>query len=49
VALAEALFPQSQTHWFEDTGHDIPLYRPAALAEVIESFLEGRGIRKTGH
>lgn len=40
VALAERLLSQSQTRWFEDTLHDIPLHRPERLAEVIEEFLE---------
>lgn len=40
VALAEKLLAQSQTHWFEDTLHDIPLHRPETLATAIEEYLE---------
>lgn len=38
--LAARLLPRSHTAWFDDTPHDIPLYRPEELSQAIESFLE---------
>jgi pimeloyl-ACP methyl ester carboxylesterase len=38
VALAERRLPASKTIWMEDTVHDIPLHRPAQLAQAIEEF-----------
>ena len=40
VAAAQRLLPRSDVCWFEDTIHDVPLHRPAALAEAIASFAE---------
>jgi pimeloyl-ACP methyl ester carboxylesterase len=38
VALAEQRLARSQTIWMTDTVHDIPLQRPAELAEAIRAF-----------
>jgi pimeloyl-ACP methyl ester carboxylesterase len=38
VATAEERLPRSQTIWMTDTIHDIPLQRPAELAEAIKTF-----------
>jgi len=38
VARAEQASPLVKTLWFEDTVHDIPLYRPAELTKVIADF-----------
>lgn len=38
VARAEQANPRVRTHWFENTVHDIPLHRPAELAQVIGDF-----------
>lgn len=38
IALAEARVARAQTIWMEDTIHDIPLQRPAELAEAIADF-----------
>ncbi|MCC6174283.1 MAG: alpha/beta hydrolase [Chloroflexi bacterium] len=35
VERAAALFPDARVHWFENTVHDVPLQRPAELAELI--------------
>ncbi len=37
VARAAAALPNGQLLWMENTVHDIPLQRPAELAEIIES------------
>lgn len=37
VAKAAASIPRAHLLWMEDTVHDIPLQRPAELAEAIES------------
>ncbi len=39
IALAEARLARSQTIWMYDTIHDIPLQRPAELAEAIKRFV----------
>jgi pimeloyl-ACP methyl ester carboxylesterase len=38
VAKAAATIPNARLLWMEDTVHDIPLQRPAELAEAIESI-----------
>jgi pimeloyl-ACP methyl ester carboxylesterase len=38
VATAAERLPQSQTIWMNDTIHDIPLQRPAELAEAIKTW-----------
>jgi pimeloyl-ACP methyl ester carboxylesterase len=38
IALAETRLARSQTVWLHDTIHDIPLQRPAELAEAIKGF-----------
>lgn len=35
VEQAQEVLPGLQVRWFEDTYHDIPLHRPAGLAELI--------------
>jgi pimeloyl-ACP methyl ester carboxylesterase len=42
VANAAAALPNGRLLWMEDTVHDIPLQRPAALAEAIESVAVGQ-------
>ncbi len=44
VARAEQVNPQARTIWFENTAHDIPLHRPAELAQAILDFGRLRGI-----
>lgn len=39
VAKAAATIPNARLLWMEDTVHDIPLQRPAELAEAIESIV----------
>lgn len=39
AARAAQTNPRVQTHWFENTIHDVPLQRPAELAEVIRAFI----------
>ena len=38
VGAAERLLPRSEVRWFEDTIHDVPLHRAAALADAIAGF-----------
>jgi hypothetical protein len=38
IAAAEEHLKQSQTIWMTDTLHDIPLQRPAELAEAIKTW-----------
>ncbi len=38
IARAEQRLSQSRTIWLNDTIHDIPLQRPAELAQAIEGF-----------
>ncbi len=38
VATAQERLQQSQTIWMTDTIHDIPLHRPAELADAIKTF-----------
>jgi len=40
VARAMQAAPQTQTVWFEDTVHDIPLHRPNELAQAMLKFLQ---------
>ena len=42
IALAEERAPSPEVVWMDDTIHDVPLQRPAALAGAIRSFLESR-------
>jgi pimeloyl-ACP methyl ester carboxylesterase len=39
VLLAEKRLARSRTIWMEDTLHDIPLHRPAELAQAILDFV----------
>lgn len=38
VEIAQDLLAQSETVWFDETVHDIPLQRPERLAQVILDF-----------
>ncbi|MEW5872919.1 MAG: alpha/beta hydrolase [Chloroflexota bacterium] len=38
LARAQAHMPNLQAHWMADTIHDVPLQRPAELAEMIARF-----------
>ncbi len=38
VAQAQQNSPRVLVRWFEDTVHDIPVHRPAALAQAIAEF-----------
>jgi pimeloyl-ACP methyl ester carboxylesterase len=38
IATAEERLQRSQTIWMNDTIHDIPLQRPAELAEAIKTW-----------
>ena len=38
IAIAQRLLPHSETVWFADTIHDVPLQRPRKLANVIVRF-----------
>ena len=40
VARALRLLPDARAVWFEDTMHDVPLQRPAELAEVLARFVK---------
>jgi pimeloyl-ACP methyl ester carboxylesterase len=40
IATAEERLQRSQTIWMTDTIHDIPLQRPAELAQAIKTFVE---------
>jgi pimeloyl-ACP methyl ester carboxylesterase len=40
IATAEERLQRSQTIWMMDTIHDIPLQRPAELAQTIKTFVE---------
>jgi pimeloyl-ACP methyl ester carboxylesterase len=42
VTNAVAALPNGRLLWMEDTVHDVPLQRPAELAEAIESVAAGR-------
>jgi len=41
VAAAQKGLARVSTHWFPETGHDIQLHRPEALAQVLLRELEG--------
>lgn len=41
MARAESLLPVSKTVWLEDSIHDVPLQRPALLAETIRKHIAG--------
>lgn len=34
------LLPRCEVRWFQNTIHDIPLHRPAELAQAIEEFAQ---------
>jgi pimeloyl-ACP methyl ester carboxylesterase len=38
IAVAEERLKRSQTIWMTDTIHDVPLQRPAELAQTIRKF-----------
>jgi pimeloyl-ACP methyl ester carboxylesterase len=40
IAQAQQDNPHVLVHWFADTIHDIPLHRPAELAEAISNFAQ---------
>ncbi len=40
VAIAQKALAQSETIWFKDTVHDVPLHRPRKLAGVIARFVK---------
>jgi pimeloyl-ACP methyl ester carboxylesterase len=40
VALAAQANPRACAVWFENTAHDIPLHRPAALTTALQQFLQ---------
>lgn len=40
VAMAEQRLARSRTIWMNDTIHDVPLQRPAELAQAIRAFLD---------
>lgn len=44
IALAQKSIQQLKINWMIDTIHDIPLQRPADLANLVSSFVEGLGI-----
>lgn len=35
IEIAQALVAQSETVWFGETVHDIPLQRPERLAQIV--------------
>jgi pimeloyl-ACP methyl ester carboxylesterase len=39
VTIAEQLLPRARTVWFDDSIHDVPLQRPALVAEVLSAFV----------
>ncbi len=39
IARAESLLPRSKTVWLEDSIHDVPLQRPALVAETIRDHV----------
>jgi len=39
IARAEGLLPRARTVWLEDSIHDVPLQRPALLAEILAAFV----------
>lgn len=41
VEQAQGVLPSLEVRWFEDTYHDIPLHRPARLADWIAEFIAG--------
>jgi pimeloyl-ACP methyl ester carboxylesterase len=43
VALAERLLPRARTVWLEDSIHDVPLQRPALVAELLRGFVRELG------
>ncbi len=51
VARAESLLPRSRTVWLEDSIHDVPLQRPALVANTIREhvtagFFDADGLRQ---
>lgn len=43
VDMAERLLPRARTVWLEDSIHDVPLQRPALVAEVLSGFVRDLG------
>ena len=41
IARAESLLPVSKTVWLEDSIHDVPLQRPALVADTIREHILG--------
>lgn len=41
IARAESLLPVSRTVWLEDSIHDVPLQRPALVADTIREHITG--------
>ena len=41
IARAESLLPRSKTVWLEDSIHDVPLQRPALVADTIRKHILG--------
>ena len=41
MAKAESLLPRSKTVWMEDSIHDVPLQRPALVADAIKEHILG--------
>ncbi len=39
IKRAEGLIPKSETVWFEDSVHDVPLQRPELVAQVITEHI----------
>ena len=39
IARAESLLPRSKTVWLEDSIHDVPLQRPALVADTIREHI----------
>ena len=40
IAGAESLLPRSKTVWMEDSIHDVPLQRPALVANTIREHIQ---------
>ena len=40
IARAEALLPRRKTVWLEDSIHDVPLQRPALVADTIRQHID---------
>ncbi len=46
VARAQETIKDVRVHWMEDSIHDIPLQRPAELAELLAEFAKGLKVSK---